>query len=163
AFLVGRRHQIVVSGVKELFGNEINWAQYYFDTAFDADGASPEVVATTVLNGDTQVPLNTRLAVRFNEPVNGLSLRALSLLRNGAAGAPLNARRAVRFEEAVDGWSLRALSLLRNGGEVRVDRFSENGSRTLRIQPIAPLAPNTTCELVIGDVEALSGNVLARP
>src|SRR5690554_4023395 len=131
AFLVGRRHQIVVSGVKDLFGNEINWAQYYFDTAFDADGASPEVVATTVLNGDTQVPLNTRLAVRFNEPVNGLSLRALSLLRNGE--------------------------------EVPVDRFIENGNRTLRIQPIAPLAPNTTYELVIGDVEDLSGNVLARP
>src|SRR5690606_20189971 len=51
AFRVGRGQQIVVSGVKDLSGNEVNGAQYYFGSAFEADGASPERLATTVLNG----------------------------------------------------------------------------------------------------------------
>ena len=85
AFLVGRTHQVYVSGVKDLFGLEMNATSWNFTTAFEADGKSPELVATTVSEGDTEIPLNARLNALFDEPVSGLSLRLISLEQNGIA------------------------------------------------------------------------------
>ncbi len=81
--LVGRKYNITVSGIKDLFNNLISPVNYSFTTAFDLDRVAPKLIATTISDGDTGVPLNVKLRVRFDEPVSGLSAKQISLIQNG--------------------------------------------------------------------------------
>ena len=84
AFLVGRQHQIVLtSQIKDLFGNTLYNTYYYFTTSFETDATGPKIIATSVLEGQSDVPTNARIRVRFDEAINSLSLDNTKLLLNG--------------------------------------------------------------------------------
>ncbi|MCM2679181.1 Ig-like domain-containing protein [Echinimonas agarilytica] len=88
AFLVGRRHRVYLSSeVRDLFGNQMSARSYYFTTAFEADGVAPTITSTTLTDGQTGVPTNTKLKVRFDEAINSYSIKSIELLSNGVAVA----------------------------------------------------------------------------
>lgn len=83
---VGRQHYLTLTNtITDLFGNPLNWTYQYFTTSFAADGKAPAVVGTSIANGDTDVPLNARIRVRFDEAVNGLTVRGVTLTTGGVA------------------------------------------------------------------------------
>ena len=61
----------------------------YFYTDLVEDVTPPQVVSTTVTDGQTGVPTNARLRVRFNEPVYRLSIDGVTLSVNGGV-VPVN-------------------------------------------------------------------------
>ncbi|WP_288388947.1 Ig-like domain-containing protein, partial [uncultured Alteromonas sp.] len=82
AFLVGRQHRIYLrSGIKDLFGNSMSNRNYYFTTAFDADGVAPLISSISVNEGETSVPVNARLNVRFDEAINSYSTKNIQLFK----------------------------------------------------------------------------------
>ncbi|WP_421859270.1 Ig-like domain-containing protein [Marinobacter salarius] len=84
AFLVGRNHRIVLtSGIEDLFGNSLSTHYFNFTTSFEPDGEAPQVVSTTVSEGQSGVPLNGMIRVRFDEPVSSRSATRIGLTQNG--------------------------------------------------------------------------------
>ncbi|QSP95534.1 Ig-like domain-containing protein [Marinobacter salinisoli] len=84
AFLVGRDHRINLrSGIQDLFGNSLSNRYFDFTTSFEPDAQAPQIVATTVSNNQTSVPLNGVLRVRFNEAVSNRSALEVRLTANG--------------------------------------------------------------------------------
>jgi hypothetical protein len=85
AFLVGRRHRIYLSSaIKDLFGNTLSARNYYFTTAFDADGVAPLIKAMSVQEGQIDVPLNAKFNILFDEAVNSYTIKNIKLLKNGS-------------------------------------------------------------------------------
>jgi len=79
-FLVGRRHYVyITTGILDLFGNALVGTTRYFNTSFEPDGAGPEIVSTTIDDGYNGLPLNAKLAVLFDEPINALYLQQIQL------------------------------------------------------------------------------------
>ncbi|TAK60985.1 Ig-like domain-containing protein, partial [Methylobacter sp.] len=84
AFAVGRQHHIyMTNAIKDLFGNPLSYAYYYFTTSFDKDATGPRIVGFSVAADQVSVPTNVQLQVRFDEAVSGLSLGGVEL-RKGA-------------------------------------------------------------------------------
>ena len=85
AFLVGRQHTIVVtSPIKDLYNNGVSYYSGYFTTAFSRDGVAPVISQVTIANGQTGIPTNPSLSVRFSEPVDGLKLDGIVITQAGA-------------------------------------------------------------------------------
>ncbi|MDP2560626.1 Ig-like domain-containing protein [Psychrobium sp. 1_MG-2023] len=79
-FLVGRRHYVyITTGILDLFGNALIGTSRYFDTSFEPDGTGPEIISTTIDDGATDLPINAKLAVLFDEPINALYLQQIQL------------------------------------------------------------------------------------
>lgn len=79
-FLVGRRHYVyITSGILDLFGNTLVGTTRYFNTSFEPDGTGPEIVSTTVNDGFIGLPVNSKLAVLFDEPINALYLQQIQI------------------------------------------------------------------------------------
>ena len=79
-FLVGRRHYVyITAGILDLFGNALVGTTRYFNTSFEPDGTGPEIVSTTVDDGFIGLPINAKLAVLFDEPINALYLQQIQL------------------------------------------------------------------------------------
>ena len=74
--------------IADLSGNSINHG-YYFYTSAEADYVAPSVVSTSVSEGQTDVPLNARLRVRFNESMSILESELVSLVTSGVP-VPVN-------------------------------------------------------------------------
>lgn len=85
ALLVGRRYYSYVFNLRDLSGNVLGGQSRYFTTAFVEDLESPSVVATTLEDGATDIPINVRLNVRFDEPLNPLVIDGIALTSNGDA------------------------------------------------------------------------------
>ncbi|WDE04115.1 Ig-like domain-containing protein [Thalassomonas viridans] len=85
AFLVGRRHRVVLtSDIKDLFGNnKSGTSNYYFTTAFDADGVAPLVASVSIRDGQSEVPTNARFNILMNEAINGYSIKNIKIMANG--------------------------------------------------------------------------------
>ncbi|WP_016957425.1 Ig-like domain-containing protein [Catenovulum agarivorans] len=84
--LVGRRHYVyLTSGIQDTFNNPFVGTSRWFDTSFDIDGSGPQVVATSMLDEATDIPVNVQPAVRFNEAVNALYLTQIQLLNSVGA------------------------------------------------------------------------------
>jgi len=84
AFLVGRNHRIVLTNaIRDLFDNRLGNRYFDFTTSFEADGQAPEIVSTTIADGQSGVPLNGVIRVRFNEPVSSRSSLQIGLTANG--------------------------------------------------------------------------------
>ena len=82
AFLVGRQHRIYLrSGIKDLFGNSMSNRNYYFTTAFDADGVAPLINSISVNEGETSVPVNARFNIKFDEAINSYSTKNIKLFK----------------------------------------------------------------------------------
>jgi hypothetical protein len=79
-FLVGRRYFIyTTSGILDLFGNTMVFSSRYFNTSFDTDGEGPLVKLTSVDDGQTDVPLNAKIAVNFDEAISALFLSGIQI------------------------------------------------------------------------------------
>ncbi|WP_445370981.1 Ig-like domain-containing protein [Methylomonas sp. HW2-6] len=84
ALAVGRQHRIALTNaIKDLFGNSLNYSNYYFTTSFDKDASGPKITAFSVGADQASVPTNGVLQVRFDEPVSGLSLGGVELRKGG--------------------------------------------------------------------------------
>ncbi len=92
AFVAGRQHQLYVSGIRDLFQNEMYGNYYSFTTSFAADGRGPQLIAQSIPAGATELALNSRFQALFDEPLNVLSMRQLRLLQ---AGVEVPANRSI--------------------------------------------------------------------
>ena len=90
ALTINRQYQIHVNGVADLSGNTANNHWHYFYTSLDEDLTAPVVVATTVSEGQTGVPINGRLRVRFDEPMDVWTQDRVTLTAAGEL-LPVNA------------------------------------------------------------------------
>lgn len=89
--LVGRRHFVIIgSTILDQFGNQFRSTSIAFTSSFEPDGAGPEIVSTTVNEGQTSVPTNAKLAVLFNEPINALYVNAVQLLDGNSEAVPVS-------------------------------------------------------------------------
>lgn len=80
ALLSGRRYYAYISGLRDLSGNTLSTLYRYFVTSFEDDTSAPYVVAATVEEGQLDVPINTRLNIRFNESLSTLNYDSIKLL-----------------------------------------------------------------------------------
>ena len=84
ALPVGHQYQLnATSQIKDLFGNALYYTSIYFTTSFKTDTTSPVILATTVNEGQTGVPKNALLKVRFDETISSLSIGNISLSSGG--------------------------------------------------------------------------------
>ncbi|VAW72830.1 hypothetical protein MNBD_GAMMA15-2036, partial [hydrothermal vent metagenome] len=85
-FAVGRRHSVFASGanVRDLVGNTVSGFNFNFTTAFDEDVVAPQLLGVSPGAGMTDVPINTRVQLRFNEPVQATSISGVTLSANGS-------------------------------------------------------------------------------
>ncbi|MEW6995945.1 Ig-like domain-containing protein, partial [Colwelliaceae bacterium MEBiC 14330] len=84
AFLVGRQHRIyLTSAIKDLFGNSLYNTNYYFTTAFEADGIAPLIEVTNIQDQQSEIPLNATLKIKFDEAVNSYTIKNTKLFKNG--------------------------------------------------------------------------------
>ena len=82
---VGRSYtQFLTTEVQDLWGNGVPpYTNKSFSTGYSLDTSPPEITATTLPDGLTNVPTNVRLRVRFNERISKHTLRNVTLLKNG--------------------------------------------------------------------------------
>ncbi len=82
----GRRHNIFINnrGIEDMSGNRLASGNFAFTTAADPDLAGPQVTEVGPRDGWTAVPLNGRVAVRFDEPVGAPSIDGVTLTAGGA-------------------------------------------------------------------------------
>ena len=87
--LVGRSYTWYISGVRDLAGNLcLNCSSLQridFTTAFDVDEQAPQLLTSTVSDGEEQIPLNTRLVFSFNEPLASVLNSNVALINNDIA------------------------------------------------------------------------------
>lgn len=95
-FAVGRRYNIsLMSGLTDLFGNNFNQTNAYFITSFDEDIVRPEVLFTTISDGQTNVPRNVVLNIGFNESISSHSISGINLLDSN--GEPVAIDRSLSY------------------------------------------------------------------
>ena len=81
---VGRRFYAYLGGVTDLSGNSNSGDGFYFYANTEADTQAPSVVLTSVFEGLTDVPLNSRIRVLFDEAVDKTKLDGLTISYDGS-------------------------------------------------------------------------------
>ena len=87
ALAPGRLYYWYGSSLRDLSGNGMQSGTYRFTTGFAEDNTGPVFDVATVFDGQVEVPTNVRLAARFDEPLNPLSLDGVELVDSG--GTPV--------------------------------------------------------------------------
>ncbi len=82
---IGQAYQVSISNIKDLAGNVNNQTNINFTTSAFLDKTPPKVVATTIVNGDSNIPTNTQLRVLFDEPISAASAKQLTITQNDIA------------------------------------------------------------------------------
>jgi hypothetical protein len=83
ALPVSRRYRVYLNGIRDLSGNTSQTRHSYFYTSAEADVAAPEVLETTVFEGQEDVPLNARVRIRFSEAIDRRVLEGITLSQSG--------------------------------------------------------------------------------
>ena len=83
ALQTNRTFNFGFSGVRDLSGNTIPQTTRTFTTGSTADTQPPAIALSTVLDGQTGVPLNANLQVTFNEALSSQKLGGIALRRGG--------------------------------------------------------------------------------
>ena len=74
---VGRTFSVyITTEAKDTGGNRLGYYAFSFSTGFGEDTDGPTIVATSPPDGATDVPLNTSILVRFDEPVDAIRAAA---------------------------------------------------------------------------------------
>ena len=81
----GQTYQVSISNVKDLAGNVNNQSSINFTTSAFLDKTPPQIVATTIVNGDSNIPTNAQLRVLFDEPISAASAKQLTITQNDIA------------------------------------------------------------------------------
>ena len=135
-FAIGRSYRLYVSGIKDLFDNQMTARNYYFTTSFDADTQGPILTGSSIVDGYSSVPTNAILELQFDEPISGLALNGLNLYE-GSTIVPLQSRvlsdgnRRVRLYianllEPDTGYVLRAENTEDNSGNLQLTPVDVN-------------------------------------
>lgn len=85
---VGRTYNVYLSGtMTDLFGNGLSNGSIFtasgFTTSFENDVTAPSVQAYSLGGGQTGVPTNPQLQVRFSEAISDLNLQKVALIKGG--------------------------------------------------------------------------------
>ena len=75
--------EVVLSGFRDFDGNILDTETYSFATSYASDFDAPVFEEMSIGDGYTDVPLNSMLQMRFNEPVNHVHLDGLKLFSGG--------------------------------------------------------------------------------
>ena len=89
----GRLYSVFFNGqgMTDLVGNLLTCCgtsglnDFNFTTGFASSTTAPQVTGVSPGNGLTQVPLNARIVIQFNEPVNGQTLNQVTLSAGGSS------------------------------------------------------------------------------
>jgi hypothetical protein len=119
------------SSILDLAGNLLLGSSWSFTTGSAADSAPPQVSATDPADGDAGVPVNARITIQLDEPVDAVSVTSANVALSDAL-RPIAA----------------SLSL-------------SDASRRITIEPLAVLEPNAAHTLAVSGLRDLAGNVLA--
>lgn len=126
---------MVTEGIVDMTGVPLNNpCDSYFTTGIDPDLTAP-IVATVPANGALDVPINSRLLVQFNEPVDQTSLNARSIVVSS------------------------------NGSEVAGNFSLSNDNKVVIYEVAFPgaLPPNASCRIAVADtITDTAGNSLAQ-
>ncbi|MCP4470713.1 MAG: Ig-like domain-containing protein, partial [Gammaproteobacteria bacterium] len=93
ALAVGRQYRLEVDYVRDMAYNAASYYTVYhnFTASFEADSTGPVLVASSIVDGYTDVPTNAVLELQFDEPLSGIDLNGLNLLQGGSV-VPLQSR-----------------------------------------------------------------------
>jgi large repetitive protein len=80
ALLSGRQYYFYAYYLHDLSGNNAPNTYRYFTTGFDGDTQPPIVNASTIEDGETELPLNARFNLRFDESLRPFSDELVNLL-----------------------------------------------------------------------------------
>ncbi|MCK5924412.1 MAG: Ig-like domain-containing protein, partial [Methylococcales bacterium] len=131
-FSVGKIHYVYLQSIKDINGNITD---YYRNTSFttttDEDKTAPTLKSTSIKAEQIDVPINTRLQVEFDEPINSISLKNIRLKNN-------------------------------DDDTINVTRTLSSDKKIITIQPTDPLKANSDYQLIIENIQDLSGNVLEK-
>ncbi|WP_440905248.1 Ig-like domain-containing protein [Catenovulum sp. SX2] len=78
-----RRYYYVVYGLQDLVGRNISYQSSNFYTGFESDTAAPELIAASMLDGATNIPINHKINLQFNEAVTLVANPIIQLEENG--------------------------------------------------------------------------------
>ncbi|MCB1689856.1 MAG: Ig-like domain-containing protein [Halioglobus sp.] len=79
ALAPGRLYYWYAFSLRDLSGNSLSGPTYTFTTGFDEDSTGPLFETATLFDGQTDVPTNVRLSVRFDEPLNPVAVAGIQL------------------------------------------------------------------------------------
>ncbi|WP_088510816.1 Ig-like domain-containing protein [Thaumasiovibrio subtropicus] len=131
AFAIGRRHTIyLTSAITDRFGNPLSFTGSNFTTRFTPDNDSPAVALFSFTEGQTGLPLNALLRVRFDEPVATSSRSEVKLVNH------------------------------ETNAVVDIDVLWEANQQVMVVDPVVLLTANTTYRIELGAIADLSGNLL---
>ena len=111
----------------DMAGNRINAYNPWFDAGAAEDNSAPIVSLTSVVSGQTAVPTNARMKVRFNESVRSINIDGIVILDSGIEVPVSKSFNTTRTE-----LTLTPLSLL-----------SANTEYTFSISGVKDVADNT--------------------
>jgi hypothetical protein len=84
---VNRGHSVFNLGVRDVSGNPVQFFSIFFTTDVVSDTVAPQVIGVSPTDGLTDVPINARVVVGFNEPIQSSSIDDVTL---SMGGAPVN-------------------------------------------------------------------------
>ena len=85
----GRNYYGNAANLLDLSGNSLDAARS-FTTGFGEDVTAPVVQRASVGEGQTEVPINVRLNVQYDEPLNAVKLSGVALTDAGGTRVPAN-------------------------------------------------------------------------
>lgn len=85
----GNRYYFYAYYLRDLSGNLAGNHYRYFTAGSTEDTEAPMVESSTVAEGDSEMPLNGKLQVRFNEPLNLVDSSHISLVDSGNNSVPV--------------------------------------------------------------------------
>jgi large repetitive protein len=150
ALAVGRDYRYYARDLRDLSGNKFDYESENFETWFEADTQAPEVVSATVSDGQTGVPLNVRLRVRFDEPMNLFELGGISLV--DGSGIPQSV--VITFDNDRDVVTIRSSQLLKPNADytITVDAMQDLSANTQLSPYEATFTTHSTADLKGGSV-----------
>ncbi|MBK6736706.1 MAG: Ig-like domain-containing protein [Haliea sp.] len=83
ALAPGRLYYWYAFSLRDLSGNSMSGPSYTFTTGFEEDSTGPLFEAATLFDGQTAVPTNVRVGVRFDEPLNPILTAGVQLQDEG--------------------------------------------------------------------------------
>ncbi|WP_040395410.1 Ig-like domain-containing protein, partial [Catenovulum agarivorans] len=78
-----RRYSFVVYGLQDLVGRNISYQANSFHTGFESDNTAPELVAASMLDSATDIPINHKINLQFSEAVTLVANPVIQLKENG--------------------------------------------------------------------------------
>ena len=82
ALAVGRSHSVFLFGLRDLAGNVVN-SSFSFTTGTTADTTPPHVSGVSPGDGALDVPINAKVTILFDEPIQPLSIDQITLTGTG--------------------------------------------------------------------------------